>query len=291
MFLVLDQLHTVTGFDNKLKLGFYSNEVRNVKKDVLEVRFDKKVVATGLWADIKKENDLFTYTKSVYIAFYDENKELQIGNIKMAGSSLSQLSEDTIKANYDEALINAKVKAKTEKIDISQVPVESYSSEFLRSIGWINFSNQFTEKEMAQIAVIWTDKIADKNGKVDFLRPIFKANHKISEKSNEESLKLDRELQEYLDWYLEETKIENGVISPSHHVTAAQLGLLRNLSNETGDLEYDVARLVSENAHELYDNLSSNQASDAIEYLKGRVEPETEHASVQDADADDDIAF
>lgn len=88
-FLVLDDLTTITGY-NKKGGGITSNEVRDVRSDELVVKYFKGgVIATGLWADIKKDvaYEKGKYARSVYIAF-KLGDELKLGNIRMSGSSV-----------------------------------------------------------------------------------------------------------------------------------------------------------------------------------------------------------
>ena len=87
-FLVLDQLATVTGWSDDAQSGIWSNEVRNTRTDVLTVRTKGGIAAEGLYEEVKNVTGA-RYAKSIYIAYYDENKELQLGNIKASGACLS----------------------------------------------------------------------------------------------------------------------------------------------------------------------------------------------------------
>ena len=87
-FLVLDQLATVTGWSDDAQSGIWSNEIRNTKTDVLTVRTKSGIATKGLYEDVKNLNGA-RYAKSIYIAYYDENKELQLGNLKASGACLS----------------------------------------------------------------------------------------------------------------------------------------------------------------------------------------------------------
>lgn len=198
-FLVLDQLNTVTGYDSDAKSGFYSNEVRNTTTDILTVRSKGGVEAEGVWKEVKGVNKSFDFTKSVYIAFYDDSEKLVIGNIKFKGSGLSGLTDDAIKANLEEAKVNRKVEAKTKKVDEKTLPLDAYTPAHLKSIGWINFSN--SRNDLDEIAVVWTGVIEDSNGNTKFWRPIFAPKTNISEETNQAAIELDKELQIYLKDY------------------------------------------------------------------------------------------
>lgn len=89
-FTVLDELHTITGFSKKDLSGFWSNEVRDLG-DELIVKTKAGTVARGKYGDIKDGINAkgAKYAKSVYIAFKDEEGELQIGNLKIYGAALT----------------------------------------------------------------------------------------------------------------------------------------------------------------------------------------------------------
>lgn len=90
-FIVLDELSTITGFHEPSMSGFWSNEVRSTQNDELVVRRKDGIVARGLYANISEKIKAqgARYAISCYIAFKDEDGELQIGNIKFSGSSLN----------------------------------------------------------------------------------------------------------------------------------------------------------------------------------------------------------
>src|SRR3990172_6961119 len=90
-FLVLDTLHTITGFSDEKGFGIYSNEVRDLKKQRFVVKVGKETAIEGLYDDIKGKVVGSKYAASVYIAFFDTKdgvKSLAIGNLKLTGASL-----------------------------------------------------------------------------------------------------------------------------------------------------------------------------------------------------------
>lgn len=102
-FMVLDQLDTVVGFDGKANKGYYSTEVRASKKDTIFVYKDGALFAKGVWTDddLKRHQDL-KFAKSIYIAYYDEKRELRVGNIKASGTFRNEWFEFTRHKNiYD----------------------------------------------------------------------------------------------------------------------------------------------------------------------------------------------
>lgn len=91
-FLVLDTLHTMSGFSDQDSAGYYANEVRDIKKERISLKMKGKEVINGLYEDIKGKANGSRYAQSVYIAFFEKdangNKNLVMGNIKMEGASL-----------------------------------------------------------------------------------------------------------------------------------------------------------------------------------------------------------
>jgi hypothetical protein len=106
-FLVLDQLHTITGF-NKRDSGYWSNEVRDITNDVLTVKTKAGVKAEGVYNSAAVANQLAAgakYTKSVYIAYMNDEKELVLGHIKFAGSAIAPWIEFTNNNNVDKIAV------------------------------------------------------------------------------------------------------------------------------------------------------------------------------------------
>lgn len=90
-FMVLDILSTVTGYNKREKCGITANEVRDVRTDILHVKFHKGAdIASGAWKDVKEKVNYKSgaYAQSVYIA-YKDGDTLKIGNIRISGCALS----------------------------------------------------------------------------------------------------------------------------------------------------------------------------------------------------------
>ena len=88
-FLVLDKLTTVVGFNEPENIGYYSNEIRNIKTDKLTVRSKNGIEAEGTWEEVKAKLGTkgAAFCQSVYVIFFD-GKTPTLGNIKMNGASL-----------------------------------------------------------------------------------------------------------------------------------------------------------------------------------------------------------
>ena len=188
-FLVLDQLNTVTGYDKKTDSSFWSPEVRR-NSDPLYVH--KRGVALplciGPWRDIKEIAPRGAkFTKSVYIAFKDDDGELKIGNLRLSGAAISGLSDDAIAKNIQDF---KKDKGNT----------ELFEDDFLKRVGWFKFVNT-CPGDIEDIAVEIDSVIADVNGTVEFMRPVFKRVPLVSEETANAALELDRILQKYLTEY------------------------------------------------------------------------------------------
>lgn len=87
-------LFCVKGFNEKLNIGLYSNEVRTVKDEITVRYFDKNqpIIAKGVWADVKEKADVVggKYHLSVY--GYDlQNKE--IINVDLKGNAIGEWGE------------------------------------------------------------------------------------------------------------------------------------------------------------------------------------------------------
>jgi hypothetical protein len=96
-FLVLDQLHTISGWNDATQSGIYSNEVKFISKQVMTVKpFKGNEIAKGLYADIKEKvkNAGGHYVKSIYIMLEDGT----LANIQLKGSAVQQWGDFTNKS-------------------------------------------------------------------------------------------------------------------------------------------------------------------------------------------------
>lgn len=90
-FLVLDRLSTIRGFSDADQSGFWSNEVRDLKKEVFNVRTKKGLVASDYYAKLAPIlNQGASYCQSVYIAFKDDKGVFQICNWQIHGSAIGE---------------------------------------------------------------------------------------------------------------------------------------------------------------------------------------------------------
>jgi len=89
-FIVLDELSTITGYDEKAKAGIYSNEISDLSHEILTVKvFKSNVQITGLYKDIRADIKEIggKFTKSVYAALITGKDTIELVNFKMSGSA------------------------------------------------------------------------------------------------------------------------------------------------------------------------------------------------------------
>lgn len=90
-FLVLDRLSSIKGFSDDDQSGFWSNEIRDIKKEKLTVRTKKGVVATEFYSNLAPVLNLGAcYSQSVYIAVKDEKGQFSICNFAIHGSAIGE---------------------------------------------------------------------------------------------------------------------------------------------------------------------------------------------------------
>jgi hypothetical protein len=171
-FILLDELHTIKGFNEASEKGIYSNEVKDLKKQPLNVRIGKETIELGLYENIKDVVKVKggKYSKSCYIAYFDENKELKIGNIMMTGSSL------------------AGGKYKDEKKNEVEIG------------GWMDFVSKNKNEVYKKAVVVTLEERICVKGANKYRVPKF-ALKEVSEQTNAKAESLDKELQEYLKAY------------------------------------------------------------------------------------------
>ena len=113
-FIVIDELSTISGFNDKNQCGVYSNEVFNIKNEILSVRlFKGKEGIIGKYADIKAEIQSLggKFCKSVY-ALMIFNGKTELVNLKVKGSFLNAWIESKINTDQQGILIESCEKKK-----------------------------------------------------------------------------------------------------------------------------------------------------------------------------------
>jgi hypothetical protein len=109
-FLVLDELHTIKGWNDSTSSAIFSNEVKYISKEPMTVKpFKGNEIAKGLYKDIKEKVVMAGghYVKSIYVML--ENGEL--ANLQLKGSAVQKWGEFTQKTRTrlsDEWIVVAK---------------------------------------------------------------------------------------------------------------------------------------------------------------------------------------
>jgi len=92
-FILLDRLAVVKGWHDPSQSGITSNEVRRIMDEPMTVRAFKMKdpIARGFYSDIKDRVKAAggRFNTNLYIAFNDEDGELQLGSLMLHGSAMS----------------------------------------------------------------------------------------------------------------------------------------------------------------------------------------------------------
>lgn len=154
-FLVLDRVAQVGGGIGRGQdyKGFWSNAVRDTRREPFTVRTKDGVYAEGLWKEIKDQHTSFV--TGLYIAFYDDDKNLQLGYLKLKGAANGAWIDFTNKTQKD--IYKGVFTIKDRELDDSG-PVKFYKPVFQ-----------------------WSDKVSDETNNIalsldaDVLQPYLKA--------------------------------------------------------------------------------------------------------------------
>jgi hypothetical protein len=98
--VIVDQLATITGFNDKSQSQIYSNEVHNIMNEPLRVKsFKGGDIVTGLYKEIVPQlnGTGAKYAKSVYGVVKKQSGTLELVNVQFSGSALTELIETKIK--------------------------------------------------------------------------------------------------------------------------------------------------------------------------------------------------
>lgn len=174
-FLLLDVLSTVKGYDEGAKASIWSNEVRDIKNSIITVKSGSEVLVSGTYATVREKAIAAGggYAASCYIAFYDGNGKLTIGNMTMTGSSLG----GGVHKPADKKMKDEEVGA------------------------WIEFTKNFKADLYKKAIVVNKDERVCTQGATKFFCPKFTLKD-VSEETDKAAIQLNNELQAYLETYL-----------------------------------------------------------------------------------------
>ena len=175
-FVVLDELCSIKGYNNRVGSGIYSNEIRSIKDDILNVRsFKGGIQIIGKYKDIKDNalRDGGKFCKSVYAMLITGKGQYELVNFQFHGASFSGTGENC-------------------------------------SSGWMN--KKFNAE---QFGVIVKETEQGMTGKVTYQAPIF-GKFNLTPEVDQAAIEMDKKLQVYLASYLnqqiEREVIENAEI-------------------------------------------------------------------------------
>ena len=100
-FVVLDELSTITGFNNEFECGVYSNEIHYLDRELMRVRtFKGGKSITGYYKAIKDNIKAIggKYTKSIYAMMIDKNGGTELVNFRFHGGALQGWIDKKINA-------------------------------------------------------------------------------------------------------------------------------------------------------------------------------------------------
>ena len=88
-FVLLDERQGITGWNDGIGSGIYSNHIVDQSSEELNVRCGKKSLCKGLYADIKDRviNSGGKFANYLYVA-YKEDDEYAIGTVQLTGAAL-----------------------------------------------------------------------------------------------------------------------------------------------------------------------------------------------------------
>lgn len=122
-FIVLDELATITGYNDDNRCGFYSNEVHSTAKEPLTVRtFKGNDSWDGLYSDIKGDVKAAggKFAKSMYCMLVDD---YDLVNIKLQGAALSEWMDAKIDTRRNVICVGAEFKEGHKGKTVYNIPI------------------------------------------------------------------------------------------------------------------------------------------------------------------------
>jgi hypothetical protein len=177
--IVLDRTATVRGYNNRLKSGLYSNEVRDTRSDPFVVKLFKgnQIVAEGLWANIKDKVTSRSmggvFATNCYVAFMDQT-ELKLGAFQISGCAIG--------------------------------PWFDFEKEHRGSVDDPMNPGKRIQELFARAVVINKGK-PNLEGDIKFTPPVYTMTD-IKPETNARAIELDRQLQKYFTGYFARNTIE-----------------------------------------------------------------------------------
>lgn len=135
-FIVLDELNTIKGFNNSTSSGVYSNEVHNLKTQLLHVRtFKGNISLSGFYLDIKDKIGAMggKFCKSIYAALI-AGDNLELVNFQLTGAAFKSWVDKVIDVNNSAVVFSSTTDAKKGKVEykIPNFTAEPIAPELLQ---------------------------------------------------------------------------------------------------------------------------------------------------------------
>lgn len=136
-FIVLDELSSIRGYNKFLKTGLYSNEIRSIKNDVLNVRsFKGGLQIIGKYSDIKDRcfNEGGKFSKSVYALLITAENEYELVNFQFHGASFSGVGEKSQSGWMNKKFNVEKMGVKVAKTEMGAIGKTKFSAPIFQPI-------------------------------------------------------------------------------------------------------------------------------------------------------------
>lgn len=135
-FIVLDELNTIKGYSEKHKAGIFSNEVHNLKTQILNVRvFKANISVIGFYLDIKDKIGAMggKFCKSIYAALI-VGDDLELVNFQLTGAAFKSWVDKVIDVNNNAVMFSSTTDAKKGKVEykIPNFTAEPIAPELLQ---------------------------------------------------------------------------------------------------------------------------------------------------------------
>jgi hypothetical protein len=167
-FVVLDELSAIKGYSEKNKCGIYSNEIRSLKDDILNVRsFKGGIQIVGKYNDIKdaalREGGKFC--KSVYAMLITGKGQYELVNFQFHGSSFGAWLDKKFNVDQNAVAVESVAEATKGKVtyvypvfikknlkpEIDQAAIEMDKK---LQVYFASYLNQQIEKEVSEAVVV-----------------------------------------------------------------------------------------------------------------------------------------
>ena len=171
-FVILDELTTIKGYNDRLQCGLYSNEIHDLTTEQLRIKsFKGGLTITGLYNDIKGEmkSEGGKYCKSVYAMLIDGSGNREFVNFQLTGSAFSAYLDKKFKQDRDVVCITGAMTEKEKGITKYKEPVfKAYKmdAKYIPEATEMDLKLQNYLKQYKKEAI---SEVQEKEEKIDFV--------------------------------------------------------------------------------------------------------------------------